>query len=387
MASYRPRVRKDGSTTFQVTWREGGKQLGHTVDTESEAKMWVRLIEQTGSFGAAAAAHKAVRDGEYTLSRAVEDHIGLLLKPTPQTLHSYRSMLANHIMDSIGAVPVADLSPKILADWVRAMQKKELSAKTIRNVHGLISSAIDRCIPAHLSHNPCKGVDLPDSEAEGDHVCFLTYGEFLKIHGALPEHYKPFALFLVVTGARFGEATALTVEDLQLKHRKGHPATVRINKAWKRNGSSGWYVGPPKSATSKRTVSLSDPLADALRPLIDGRAPIDLVFVNERGGRITQPVFYGAWTRTINKIRFVDDTFTKTPRVHDLRHTSASWLIQEGYDLFKVARRLGHADTNMVDKVYGHLMPEGMVEGARRIEDAMRPRELEQPDEDDEETP
>ena len=378
MASIRKRPRKDGTTTWQVLWREDGQQQGHTAYTEDEAKLWKHAIESTGSWGAANKVIKAAAAGSYTVTRAVQDHISLLLKPSPQTIHNYRAMLENHIKDSIGAVAVTDLSEQEVASWVRGMMRKGLSPKTIKNVHGLISAALERCVPKRIQVNPCHGIDLPGTEHAEDKIHFLTYNDFMRIHAALPDQYKVFALFLVVTGARFGEATAVTVGDLVLDAR---PATVRLNKAWKRDGSTGYVIGAPKTATSKRTVALGPTLAAELKALVEGRASTELVFTNERGQRIKQPVFWRVWTDRIAKIRELDPAFP-TPRVHDLRHSSASWLIQSGYDLFKVARRLGHANTNMVDKVYGHLMPEGMAEGARHIEDAMRPKELEQPDED-----
>lgn len=373
MASYRKRTRKNGAATFQITWRENGRQMAHTVDTESEAELWVRTIEATGSWDTA---NKVIQDaarGSYTITDAVEDHIRLLVKPTPQTIHNYWSMLENHIKGSLGAVPVADLTEQNIAEWVRGMQRKDLSAKTIRNVHGLMSAALERCVPRRIPSNPCHGVDLPTTERAEDHISFLTYDEFMKIHSALPGQYKTFALFLVVTGARFGEATAVTAADVALT---ASPPTVRISKAWKRMGSSGYKVGPPKTASSKRTIALGDVLAGAMKPLLKNRAPDDLVFVNARGERINQAVFYRVWQSALREIRSVDETFTRTPRVHDLRHTSASWLIQSGYDLFKVARRLGHANTSMVDRVYGHLMPEGLAEGARHMDSAMRPSSL-----------
>jgi integrase len=251
-------------------------------------------------------------------------------------------------------------------------------------VHGLISAALDRCVPERIPVNPCKRVDLPTSDEAGDLIRFLTFAEFERIKEALPDRYKPFVLFLVVTGARLGEATAVTVRDVLFDAFTSEHGTkvsaVRINKAWKRLENSQWVVKMPKNPWSKRTVSISKPLADELRKLCEGRGPDEYLFVNEHGGHVRESVFYEMYKGRLGKIREVDPSFTADPTIHDLRHTSASWLIQGGWDLFKIARRLGHRDTSMIDRVYGHLMPEGMIEGARRIEDAMRPKELEQPD-------
>ncbi len=67
------------------------------------------------------------------------------------------------------------------------------------------------------------------------------------------ERYKAFTEFLVMTGTRFGEATAVTVADVDLMSK---PATMRINKAWKRGADSEYYIGATKTGAGKRTVSL-----------------------------------------------------------------------------------------------------------------------------------
>lgn len=374
VASIRERTRSDGTRVWQISFREDGKQCAHTVYTQSDALLWKRLIEQTGSFDGANAAHDAAQKSTYTIADAIGDHIDLLLKPGPQTIHSYRSMLDNHIRNTIGAIPVAGATEKHIADWVRGMQKKKMSAKTIRNVHGLIAAALNRCVPKLIDVSPCRDIDLPSTEEAEDHICFLTYREFMWVYDELPAAgvYKPLALFLVVTGARFGEATAVKVTDVDLE---AEPQRVRLNKAWKRQGSTGYEIGAPKTRSSKRTVSFGGLLTDLLRPMVEGRPSDELLFTGT-AGRVSQPVFYRVWNDAVGRTLEKHPEFAKHPRIHDLRHTSASWLLQEGYDTFKVARRLGHSSTAMVDKVYGHLMPEGMEEGARKIDKAMRPKEL-----------
>jgi integrase len=68
------------------------------------------------------------------------------------------------------------------------------------------------------------------------------------------ERYRAFTEFLVMTGTRFGEATAVTVGDVDLMSK---PATMRINKAWKRGADSQYYIGATKTGAGKRTVSLN----------------------------------------------------------------------------------------------------------------------------------
>lgn len=376
MASIRKRIRRDGSATWQVLFRnvDTGRQEGITYTLEADANRMRNLLEANGnSYRIAEAAIEAADQRARTVADVVQEHIDLLIKPGPQTIHNYRAMLEHHIKDSIGAAAVSSIDYRHITEWIRGMQKKKLSPKTIRNVHGLLSASMETAVRLkYRPDNPCRGVDLPSSEHRGNKMTVLTYAEFKTLRESISERYRPFVLFLAVTGARFGEATAVKVGDV---HLDGHTATVNLTKAWKRQGSTGYAIGEPKNEFSWRTVSLSDALVRELRPLVDDRRGDEFLFTNRDGvSHVDHRSFYQKhWVPTIarlNKDKTVN--FTKTPRIHDLRHTSASWLLQEHMDTFKVARRLGHSSTAMIDRVYGHLMPEAMVEGTRTMNNAMR---------------
>jgi integrase len=351
-----------------------GKQEGITYHLEADANRMRNLLEANGhSYRIAEAAIDAAESRSRTVADVVQEHIDLLIKPGPQTIHNYRAMLEHHIKDSLGAAAVSSIDYRHITEWIRGLQRKGLSPKTIRNIHGLLSASMETAVRLkYRPDNPCRGVDLPASEHRGNSMTVLTYTEFRTLEGAISERYRPFVLFLAVTGARFGEATAVKVGDVHLDDKT---ATVNLTKAWKRQGSTGYKIGPPKNEFSWRTVSLSDLLINELRPLVDGRGPDEWLFTNRDGvSHVDHRSFYQKhWVPTIARLRKDKAArFVKEPRIHDLRHTSASWLLQEGFDTFKVARRLGHSSTAMIDRVYGHLMPDAQAEGTRKINSAMR---------------
>jgi integrase len=111
----------------------------------------------------------------------------------------------------------------------------------------------------------------------------------------------------VGTGLRFGEVSALWVGDVDLDHR-----TIRINKAWKRNGEDdatdtpGWlakqlkakhttrdhHLENPKTPKSRRTITISPAVAKVLRQLVEGKQPDDFVFTSRSGLPLYNGDFY-----------------------------------------------------------------------------------------------
>ncbi|MET3721940.1 MULTISPECIES: hypothetical protein [unclassified Arthrobacter] len=73
-----------------------------------------------------------------TVSAVIQEHIDLLVRPSVGTVHTYQTMLKLHLADIIGHIPVDKLNCRHLTYWIKAMQTKGRSAKTIKNNHGLI---------------------------------------------------------------------------------------------------------------------------------------------------------------------------------------------------------------------------------------------------------
>lgn len=355
MASIRVRSKSDGSKTFTVMWRDpkSKAQQGITFASESEAVTVQKLLDANGqSFQIAQEALVARQNGVPTVGEVIQEHIDMLVRPSAGTVRTYQTMLNLHISDVLGSVPVDRLDFRQITYWIRAMQKKGSSAKTIRNNHALIYSAMETAVMLkYRPDNPCRGVQLPSGEKAEDEARFLTHAEFGLILECMGERYKDFTAFLVMTGTRFGEATAVTVADVDLLSK---PATLRINKAWKRDGSNGFYVGPTKTGAGRRTVALNPRLVEILIPLVASRPGSDLLFTTRNGTRISHSIFWrNFWVPAIEAAQAKG--LKKDPRIHDLRHTHASWLIQDGVSLFTISRRLGHASTRTTEQVYGHL--------------------------------
>ena len=368
MASISTRTKKDGSQSFMVRWRDPKtrKSQGLTFVSNSEAETLKRLLDANGQ-NFEVAQHAILENAKRvpTVAEVIQEHIDLLVRPSSGTVKTYQTMLDLHVKKVIGGLPVDKLDYRAIAFWVKSMMAKGRSPKTIKNVHGLISAAMNTAeMLGYITRNPCRGVQLPSVEKAEDEMMFLTHAEFGLIMENMGERYRDFTNFLVMTGTRFGEATALTVADIDLL---GKPATARINKAWKRDGQNQFYIGPTKTGAGKRTIGLNPALVDLLVPLVAGRPSSDLLFTTPKGERIVHKLYWHHfWVPAVKAAQLRG--LRKEPRIHDLRHTHASWLIQDGVPIFTISRRLGHASIKTTEQVYGHLMPEALQVGADATE-------------------
>lgn len=178
-------------------------------------------------------------------------------------------------------------------------------------------------------------------------MVFLEPAEFEQIISFMTDRWKPLARFLVLTGVRFGEATALTVGDVDSKL-----MTCRVSKAWKyASKGEDQYVSYPKTRKSTRTINLPP---EALEGIDLNRHRDALLFDVQGGGRIRNQLFRNkAWGPAIKKAQTVG--LQKSPRIHDLRHTCASWLLNANIPITVVQGQLGHESIQVTVDRHGHV--------------------------------
>lgn len=352
-------------------WREDGKPRGLNFDNKPEAERWKKLLDANGqSF---TKAEKLYDDGRVTgptLNELFAEHIEQLTGVGPYMLKRYKSDVENHFQD-LGTRRVSGVKHEDIVRWIKTMQAKEwegkpLSAKTIANKHGLLSAAMTTGVRmGYRPDNPCKGVKLPKSTATEDVMSFIERPEWNRIIANMDPHFVPFFQLLIGTGLRFGEATALTPADFNLDT---ETPTVRITKAWKEDGAGGYYVGPPKTRRSIRTVSLAPSTLDLVRGAVEA-AGDGYVFTLKRGGVMRSGSTYNrAWEPAMIAAGIPK---AERPRIHDIRHSHASMMIAAGMEIFALSRRLGHQSITVTADRYSHLLPDAHFLGANIAQKAL----------------
>lgn len=342
---------KDGSPYWQCRFREHGRESSISWDNAADAARCDDLIRKHGP----ARAREILRiietpRSELTVARWLTRHVDHLTGVEKGTVRRYRAYIANDIADSIGDIPLAHLSRDDIARWVLDMTDADEppSGKTIANKHGFLAGALAAAVIAgHIKANPCDATRLPRWNRPP--MVFLERDEYAILREALPGYWRPLVEFLVASGARWSEATALTPADIDTT-----AATVRIDKAWK-TGDGGYTLGTTKTKKSVRTINVPTSVLDQLD--LTGK----WVFTNSGRGRhgdIDGPVrahsFHpNVWVPAL--VRAKESGLAKQPRIHDLRHTCASWLIAAGRPLPAVQAHLGHESIQTTVDVYSHL--------------------------------
>jgi integrase len=297
----------------------------------------------------------------------------------PKTRHQYNSLLTLHILPTWRSVPLAKISFEGLSQWVARLTATGLGPSGVRQAVFVTSAVLDHALRSgRIRANPARGLKLPRPQRR-DHV-FLTHEQVYELASA-SDPWRVFVLLLAYTGLRWGEATALRVCDIDLTRRR-----IDVRRA---HADVGGHIilGTPKSHQA-RTVPVPRFLAAELSERMAGKKPDDLVFTKPGGYLLRLPnwrreVFLAARSRAGISSRF---------RVHDLRHTAASLMIQAGYPPKMLQEIMGHASITTTLDLYGHLYPGDMDRYADRLDSAANDVANEagkakiRPDEPDEDT-
>jgi integrase len=282
------------------------------------------------------------------------------LELSPTTLRNYRAQVEHTVRPALGKVQLNRLSAKNLDALYGAMKEDGKSAKTIRNHHALISTALHqgvrwgwvRANAAEMAKPPrvaYKRVSVPSLEIVRDVI-------------EAAERRNPrlasMLMLAALTGMRRGELCALRWSDVDVDS-----CALQVSRS---------LVVVPRGLAEKatktdrcRTVAL-DPVSVAV--LTNHRIRMSN-WAYEAGGEVSGDAFvfspdleattpYRPDNVTSFFIRIRNEVGAQSVRLHDLRHFTATQLIGAGVDVRTVAGRLGHSDPSVTLRVYSHAIEE-----------------------------
>lgn len=285
----------------------------------------------------------------------------------------YKTKIRCYIKPALGDIRIKSLRPEHVQRMVNDMIDKKLAPKNIRDTFNNINAAMKKAVKLRLiPYNPCEAVELPRLKKYRANV-YPTEMIHTVLDTAMgTDMYLPI-LLLVMVGLRRGELLALRWEDIDFKN---NLLKVRNNLV---RGEDGYIIKPPKTESGIRDIYLG---SDVMNELKSAR----LKYMNDA-------FEYGVGFQNLNFVIYKEDgspfcpdsmsqkwrRFLKTHnlpkiRLHDLRHSNATALIQAGVNPRVVQQRLGHSDVNITLNTYTHVLPEMDIEAAEKLDSIMLKR-------------
>lgn len=290
---------------------------------------------------------------------------------SPSTARRYRDLGRLHL-GALAGMKLARITPADVQFLYTDKLKAGLSGTTVRHLHSVLHSAFDDAVSWKLiARNVCDAVKPP---ARNRTEMQTWNAEEASAFLATAEGDELEALWrlAITTGMRRGELLGLKWGDVDFD---GNVLSVR--RSLSRGDTSRLIEREPKTQAGRRRVALSVETVEALRRhrvrQLEYRLSVGgvyedggLVFTTPFGGHIHPNTLTRAFGRLIEKAQ------VKRIRFHDLRHTSATLMLEEGVHPKIAQERLGHSDIKMTLNLYSHVTPHMQSAAANALETALK---------------
>lgn len=267
-------------------------------------------------------------------------------------LETKKHIFRTKLLPYFGKRRMCDITASDIRKWQNNMLGRNFAPTYLRLINSQLSAIFNFAVKYYgLRDNPCKRAgSMGKSKAE--EMLFWTKDEFMTfINGSKynPVYYMIFQT-LYWTGMREGEFLALTPADIDFDSRN-----ISITKSYQRLKGKD-IISTPKTAKSKRTVSMPEFLSDELKDYIKGMSSEQRIF----------PYSKNDLRNYLHRVCNI--TGVKIIRIHDIRHSHASLLIELGLSPKIIADRLGHEKIETTLNIYSHLYPSKQEEVADKLQ-------------------
>ena len=339
-----------------VNWKGERKQkCKRGFATKKEAQEWERMFQLQNSSD---------------LDMSFEAFTELYIRDVKNRLKENTWLTKEHIIRTkilpfFGKLKISEISTKEIITWQNEMlayrdeKKKPYSQTYLKTLHNQLSAIFNHAVRYYeLRSNPAAKVGNMGSE-EHREMLFWTKEEYKKFSFEMMDKPVSFYAFemLYWCGIREGELLALTPADFDFGKE-----TVTINKSYQRlHGED--VITTPKTKKSNRTIKMPHFLCEEMQEYLSmlyGLKKKDRIFTVTKS-YLHHEMDRGAKAAGVKRIR-----------IHDLRHTFASLLINQDVPLINVSNFLGHSDLSTTANIYAHLDKASKQASAAVISDILQ---------------
>ena len=268
-------------------------------------------------------------------------------------------VIKSKILPYFGEKSMKDIQARDVLTWQNELLRhrdkngKPYSETYLKNLHNQLSCIFNHAVRYYdLSTNPAaKAGSIGVKNAK--EMNFWTKDEYMQFSEVMMDKPISFYAFemLYWCGIRLVELLALTTEDFDFKNRK-----LRINKSYQRIKGQD-VITEPKTKKSNRTIEMPDFLCEEMQEyfsMLYDQKPDERIFP------ISKSYLHHEMDRGVKA------TGLKRIRIHDLRHSHVSLLIELGFSAVAIADRVGHESIEITYR-YAHLFPSKQTEMANRL--------------------
>ena len=347
--------KEEKTNTWRVIYRytdwtgERKQSQKRGFKTKREAQIWER--EQL---------NKATADLDMTFDSFVEQYTAdMQTRIKENTWATKEHIIRTKIIPYFGKQKMSSITAQQIITWQNELMNykdengKSLSPVYLKTINNQLSAIFNHAVKYYnLRENPCKKAGSMGKKKNRE-MLFWTKEEYLKFAEVMMDKPLSFYAFemLYWCGIREGELLALTPADFDFEK-----CTVSITKSYQRlNGQD--LITTPKTEKSNRVIKMPQFLADEMQDYLKQLYGIES---NDRMFTVTKSYLHREMDRGAK------EAGVKRIRIHDIRHSAVSLLIDMGFTATAIADRVGHESIDITYN-YAHLFPSKQTEMAEKL--------------------
>jgi integrase len=347
-------IRASGGKTYYLRYQDSRSKtrqlkLADVRDvTLSQARTLADKARNKIAIGIDPAAEKATQRSVPTFEAFMVERYMPFVKGYKKSWDSDDSYLRNHLLPAFGKKYLDEITKHDVIAFHHGMKAKGYAEGTANRCLILLRYAMGLAVRWEIpgmTVNPTKDVALFEDHA-GKKERYLTKEEAQRLHSAVQQSDNPLLQYvismLILTGARKREVLDAKWEDFDLERHQ-------------------WRI-PMTKAGKPRYVPLSDGVLQLLAE-VPHDASCPWVFANPKS-KIPFKSIFGSWNTARCKAGLAD------VRIHDLRHSFASFLVNAGRSLYEVQKILGHTQVKTTQR-YAHLSQDTLIDAANAAMNSM----------------